>query len=187
MQLHRPWLYAFSHILIPFYPKSNNNSEFWLVIYRCNCSGTLIVKPRYQGFFLTYVVDIILQISLLPPFHPYILCFWDSSILLHGSIIISLICYRIPLHEYVVKLSHITDICIIWGFNWNTASEWFCMCLLVYLCKYKPMKLLALVKWILSTLTYSVKNMMMNASFIYSTVKLIFMKHKLCARHYSRT
>lgn len=127
----------FSHP-IPFYPKSNNNSEFWLVIYHCNCSGTLIVKPRYQGFFLTLCRwHHTANFFCYHPFHPYILCFWDSSILLHGSIIISLICYRIPLHEYAVKLSHITDICIIWGFNWNTASEWFCMCLLVYLCKYK--------------------------------------------------
>lgn len=127
----------FSHP-IPFYPKSNNNSEFWLVIYCCNCFGTLIVKPRYQGFFLTLCHwHHTANFFCYHPFHPYILCFWDSSILLHGSIIISLICYRIPLHEYAVKLSHITDICIIWGFYWNTASEWFCMRLLVYLCKYK--------------------------------------------------
>ena len=128
----------FSHP-IPCYPKGNYISEFWLVIYWfCNCFATLIVKPAYQGFFLTlchwYDTANFFCYRL---FQPYFLCFWDSSILLHGSIIIPLICYRIPLHEYAVKLSCVTDICIIWGFYCNTASEWFYMCLLVYLCKYK--------------------------------------------------
>lgn len=120
-----------------FYPKSNNNSEFWLVI-----SLQLFWYPNgkttVSGILLNFMsLTSYCKFLLLPPFSPIHFMFWDSSILLHGSIIISLICYRIPLHEYAVKLSHITDICIIWGFNWNTASEWFCMCLLVYLCKYK--------------------------------------------------
>lgn len=128
----------FSHP-IPFYHKSNYNSEFWLVIYWfCDCFATLIVKPAYQGFFLTLCHwHHTANFFCYRLFQPYILCFWDSSILLHDSIIIPLICYRIPLHEHAVKLSCVTDICIIWGFYCNTASEWFYMCLLVYLCKYK--------------------------------------------------
>lgn len=128
----------FSHP-IPFYHKSNYNSEIWLVIYWfCDCFATLIVKPAYQGFFLTLCHwHHTTNFFCYRLFQPYILCFWDSSILLHGSIIIPLICYRIPLHVHAVKLSCVTDICIIWGFYCNTASEWFYMCLLVYLCKYK--------------------------------------------------
>lgn len=135
------YLFFISYVLLLFAPRVLTILNFDLLYFGFSqlfCYFTS--KKRYQGFFLIlYNWQHTAHIVAAFFTHKYSI-FWDSGILLCGSVIIPLIWIIIFHCMNMLSSCHLPmiDICIFWSFcYYSAANECFCTCFLVYLCKYK--------------------------------------------------
>lgn len=118
IQLHRPWLSVLFLTSYSFLPQ--RYSQFWILtcyisVSQLFCYWYFNSKTNVSVIFLNFVIGIILHIFFCYcPFHSCMLYFWDSAILLHGSVIIPLIWVIVFHCMNMLSSCHlpIIDICI---------------------------------------------------------------------------